>query len=526
MEGSNNQGDDYISDNDNVDDNDSDDEEADWYYLLDKTNFLQLKKNDISMTNICVDFYSEGHEGQSYFNNIAWEIGGDSISDNKYLKKMTIKFSGRSYILGEEGHNLPTREQLQAFFSCVYRNCSIEILEIYGIDVSDEFGGSLIEGLSGHQSIATLQISHSDLGSVGFSALGKVLKHPKSKLKHFRLGKLDDDEFGIVCDGLLGNNTMKSLCLNSIKKITSIGWQAFSTVLQHPNCKLIELDLSNADKSNDTANVLGSALSSSSSIRVLNLSSNYKFGSLDWQTLFNQLSQTSVEDLDLSSNNIDDTALNALAGISTLKSLNLKYLRSINSTGWQSFFASLQTRGVQLKKLILSGNNKLGRAGAAALGSYLSDMRTLKVLKMSGYLDSITPQGWQAIFISLQDPNLALTRLDLDSNLIGYEEMELLMRSVSNMSSMKCLDLGNMRLLSAAGWRQALSGYNALQDSNLDLVKLDVSYNNIDDEGIQLLIGIVSRMSSLAHLNLNGSRAVTPTGCKPSPDTSRVPTLS
>ena len=132
MEGSNNQGDDYISDNDNADDNsdvednDSDDEEANWYYLLDKTNFQQLKKNDISMTNICVDFYSEGHEGQSFFNDIAWEIGGDSISDNTYLKKLTIKFSGRSYILGEEGHNLPTREQLQAFFSCVYRNCSID----------------------------------------------------------------------------------------------------------------------------------------------------------------------------------------------------------------------------------------------------------------------------------------------------------------------------------------------------------------------------------------------------------------
>ena len=252
-------------------------------------------------------------------------------------------------------------------------------------------------------------------------------------------------------------------------------------------------------------------MSGSSSVKVLNLSSNYSIKSAGWRTLLNQLPQTSVEHLDLSGNNIDSTGLNMLASINTLESLNLRYLKLCTPLGWRSFFNFLQTRGVQLKKLDVSGNNELGTEGVAALGSLLSNMRTLKVLKMSRYLVNITRQGWQTFFTSLQDPNLDLIRLDLGSNRIDNEEVELLMRSLSNMSSLKRLALGDMRLVTAIGWRQAFLGYNA-QDSNLDLVKLDVSYNNIDDEGMQLLIRMVSSMSSLAHLNLNESRRVTPIG--------------
>ena len=75
---------------------------------------------------------------------------------------------------------------------------------IHGVCINDEFGGGLIEGLCGHPSIERLDIGKCKLGSIGCSALGKVLKRPQSKLKVLRLFhcKLDDDRIRIVCDAL------------------------------------------------------------------------------------------------------------------------------------------------------------------------------------------------------------------------------------------------------------------------------------------------------------------------------------
>ena len=129
-------------------------------------------------------------DDECYFNSIDWKVDGDCISDNKCLKKLIISFSGRClgrpsdqhYILGEQGHNLPTRQQLQDFFSCIYQNRSINIISIPSVSIGDEFGGSLIEGLCGHCSLIKLEICGQErLGNIGrgYSAIGKVLNHPE-----------------------------------------------------------------------------------------------------------------------------------------------------------------------------------------------------------------------------------------------------------------------------------------------------------------------------------------------------------
>ena len=54
--------------------------------------------------------------------------------------------------------------------------------------------------------------------------------------------------------------------------------------------------------------------------------------------------------------------------------------------------------------------------------------------------------------------------------------------------------------ITSLGWQTL---FNSLQDSNLDLVKLNLGSNIIDDEGLQLLVYLVSRMSSLEVLDLH-----------------------
>ena len=505
MEGTNHQDDNEENGGDIAEEvvEDSDDEDEDYNRLqhtLDGNVLQRLKKNDPAVSdlyiNLCIELMSD-----SFFNSIDWKEDGNCISNNKQLKRIHITNDvpnagfEQAYILGEEVHNLPTRQQLQDFFSCLYRNRSIETIRISTIQIVDEFGGGLIEGLSGHRSLKKIEVGYAyntlhkvKIGSIGCEALGKVLNHPESKLKHLRISycQLDDEGVGALCDGLLGNSTIKSLCLSGNDTITSLGWRALVPVLQHENCKLVALDLNSTGINDDTAVILGSALRGSS-VKTLNLSANYSISSAFWHMLLNQLSQTSIESLKLSSNQMGGAGLNDLANLDRLQSLVLGGNGSISPECWRSFFTSLQTRGTKLKKLDISGND-IGDIGTVALGNLLNGMSTLTTLEMS--YSNITPQVWVSFFTSLQDSNLNLERLNLSHCDIDDEGIQILTTLVSSMDSLKFLCLDHNELVSPTGW-QALLGF--IQHPNFALEELTLGENNVDDDTlIPLTIALVN----------------------------------
>jgi len=514
-ERANNQIDPVENNGDNVNDNcDIEDEDVEVIDLEDENVLQRLKRNDPSI--IAIEIGLNCFSGESFFNSIDWKKDSECISTNTHLKKLRIYYYGQClersddqpYILGEQGNNLPTRQQLRAFFSCIYQNSSIKQVCIYNCCIVDEFSGGLIQGLSGHPSLERLEIElaydtidQSRLGGAGCTALGQVLKHPQSKLKDLCLPycKLDDNGLGALCDGLLGNSTMKSLRLKGNTQITSTGWRALSAVLHYPKCKLIELDLRNTEISDEGSNILGSALSGSSSIRVLDLSYNNSISSPGWQTLLNQLSQLPMEKLHLNGNKIDDDGIAALANISTVNSLELVWNSSVTSTGWRSFFSSLQTRAIQLVTLVLSGTS-ICNEGVTTLGRLLSNMSSLKVLDMDSN-HSITPQGWQTFFNSIQDSNSDMVRLSFRYNNINYGGLQLLVRLVSNMNSLRRLRLGSNQSVTPVAW-QVLTGY--LQRPSFVLKSFDLSDNNIDDDALIAFAGALEHNKTLKQVDLEG----------------------
>jgi len=467
-------------------------------------NILQgLNQNDLGVTNLSVSLSDE------YFNTIDWKEEGDCIANNTQLKKLRISFnSSITYWLGkwDNGQDLPTREQLQDFFSCVYQNSSIASITFSSIQMF-KFGGDILEGLQGHSSLTKLEIAFGKLGSTGCDALGKVLAHTNSKLRDLRLPNCDlvDEGIRTLCGALMGNSTLKKFCLSGNRRITSAGWRVLSNVVRHPNCKLTTLVLISNSINDEGADVLGSAFRGSS-LQSLILGYNPSISS-GWQTLLNQLSQTSVEHLDLSDNKIDDNGLTTLASISTLKSLDICNNRSITSSGLQSFFNSLQTRGTQLVKLNISGN-EVRDICVAALSSLLRNMNTLKELYMNGMMNFeqqtensvyITSQGWVSFFRSLQGSNLDLVDLKLGSNSIDDGGMQLLVRLVSGMTSPKYLNLGYNPLVTPAGW-QALADY--FQGPEFALEDLHISENRIDDDTVVVLTSALAHNKTLKVLNL------------------------
>jgi len=490
---------------------------------FDEITLQKLKENDPAISNLCIQLNCD-HNGKCFFSDIDWEKDGDCITGNTHLKCIHILATRRSrltYILGEQGNKLPTRQQLQDFFSCIHRNCSIKELAINAISISEEFGCSLIEGLQSHPSLERLEIRACVLGNKGCTALGKLLKHSTSKVKEFSLyscNKLDDEGLGIISDSILGNSRLKSFCLNgnNLKiTITSSGWRALSTVLQHPNCKLTCLNLSNANIDSKGANTLGTALRGST-VKELNLSHNRHISSAGWQTLLDQLRfSTSIEILKLSNNMIDDGGLDILADMcGTFKSLSLNDNNLIGDSlsddpgeVWQWFFNSMQRRGTRLKKLYLS-NNYIDNGGISALGSLLRNMSTLKTLELECMSKSmnfdesnITPQGWVLFFNSLQDSNLDLVHLSVDDNSIDNEGLQLLVRLVSNMTSLKVLWLSRNRMVTPSGW-QALSDY--LQSPNFALEELHLGENRINDDTVIAFTSALTHNTTLERLTLGG----------------------
>jgi len=249
---------------------------------LDETLFQRLKSNDSNINYLHI-VLNPDNDGKCFFNSINWKEDGDYIGNNTKLRKLVLIHQGQRdqrYILGEEGHNLPTKQQLQDFFSCIYRNRSVKEFRISSIDINNKFGGDLIEGLRGHPSLVTLDISNGKSGiSNGIlgNTLMKVLTHPKCRLKCLALSDciLEDEGISIICDSLMHSNTLKRLSLNNMQMaVSSVGWRALSTFIRHPNCKLVDLGLYDIGINDESANLLGSALHSSSSIKILNLSAN------------------------------------------------------------------------------------------------------------------------------------------------------------------------------------------------------------------------------------------------------------
>ena len=480
----------------------SDDEDDDYDMPLTTKTLQGLKQNDPAVTTL--NIYLHRRDDKRFFNSVSWNEDVDCIANNTHLKKLSIS-------MGEDPG------QLQDFFSCIHRNCSIEDIKICSESPIDErVCEFILEGMIGHPCLVRFYLRGGSLG-MGCISLRKVLEHPQSELKDLCLSncQLDDKKFSTLCDSLLGNNTLKRLSLSRNTKITSVGWRELLTVLQHPNCKLVDLDLRSTGINDEVASLLGSALSGSS-VKVLDLEYIRSISSVGWRIFFNQLAQTSIESLILIRNNqIDDNSLASLAGISTLKSLDLSCNSSISPTGWRSFFNSLQRRGAQLKKLDLS-ETEVGDVGLAALRSLLSSMTTLKTLNMmSRNIARMSTQGWVSFFNTIQDSNLDLVKLDVGGNNIDDDGLQLLIRAASRMSSLKHLHLGS-NPVTLAGW-QALSDY--LQSPNFALKTLDLIYANINDDTVVALTSALANNETLRQLDFgycddDGNDLITERGWK------------
>lgn len=94
-----------------------------------------------------------------------------------------------------------------------------------------------------------------------------------------------------------------------------------------------------------------------------------------------------------------------------------------------------------------------------------------------------------------------LATLRLDDNSIDNEGLQLLVRLVSNMNSLRCLSLGRNQTVTPVGW-QALTVY--LQSPNFALRDLNLDGNNINDDTVIAFTSALAHNKTLTSLQIGG----------------------
>ena len=166
-----------------------------------------------------------------------------------------------------------------------------------------------------------------------------------------------------------------------------------------------------------------------------------------------------------------------------------------NSAVFTVNFEEIQEIKIEVLRV---GRNRFKVDGAEALSFGIGYLVNLKEIHLNA--NSIKPEGLIAIFQSLKScANLEV--LNVNDNTLKPEGVKHLVELLQNTPNLRQLNVGDC-LIEAEGALELLEG---IKDILPKLEALNVSYNDLDDEGTEVLIDGLANKPNLTSLDLNGS---------------------
>jgi len=324
-------------------------------------------------------------------------------------------------------------------------------------DINDECIGALIGPLVENKTLKKLSLSQNEgITEAGWQTFSYLLRGPNAVLDvlHLSQAGLDDEGVKIIANAMVESNSLKSLHLYFNEDITAYGWQDFFDVLKtSAGFALEEINL-NENSIDDAASIAMAKSLVASNLKTLQMDENSSISAIGWKAISNllQIHKANLEHVSLGMNNIDDEASvalsTALANSPTLKILNLDSNGSIHTDGWRAFSACFQT--LRLEELDLS-TNSIEDDVAEPLSNALANMSTLKKLKLNDN-ESLSQTGWISISTILSNPDSLLKKLDVSINMIDNAAAEAFANALTNNTSLEILDFDANRLITHVGW--------------------------------------------------------------------------
>ena len=228
------------------------------------------------------------------------------ISQNKTLETLAIQIETNDEVVDEVMAILIPE--------CIGNTSSLKTLVLHDgdYDIKDS-GMMLLADILGNNSTLEELDLHTcfSISSIGWRALSRALRGSNCSLKKLSLpfSSIDDDGISVFGNDLMSNTTLEVLNLGCSRRVTPVGWIAFSRALGSPRSVLKELSAFNNCINDDVVVAYANELNgnANSQLKSLDLYSQYDDFDLDvtdigWDRMMNLLCNTSSINATSSSN--------------------------------------------------------------------------------------------------------------------------------------------------------------------------------------------------------------------------------